>query len=300
MVQSPLWHKCQQAPLQELHGDLFRLKGLRLFVLRLDQIHPIISGNKLFKLQYFVEAALAKKGREIVSFGGPYSNHLVATAYACKEMKLRCTGYVRGERPLILSHTLQHCLAYGMKLIFLPRREYTTCSQDFLENDAVVQVPEGGYHSLGAKGAADIPGLFSNLDPSHICVDIGTATTLAGILLGAKESSEVVAMPVLKGLADIPKRLEYLTGKMNYNNLSLHNDYHFGGYAKYTEDLLRFMNELYRQHALPTDFVYTAKLMYGVFDLIEKDYFKAGSRVVCIHSGGLQGNDSLPAGHLIF
>lgn len=300
MVQSPLWHKCQQAPLQELHGELFRRKGLQLFVLRLDQIHPIISGNKLFKLQYFLEAALTKKGRNIVTFGGPYSNHLVATAYACNEMNLGCTGYVRGERPVILSHTLQHCLAYGMQLIFLPRKEYPARSQDFLESDAVVQVPEGGFHHLGAKGAADIPGLFNSLNPSHICVDIGTATTLAGILLGSKENCEVVAIPVLKGLADIPQRIEILTGKMDFNNLTLHNDYHFGGYAKYTEKLLRFMNELYRQHTLPTDFVYTAKLMYGVFDLIERDYFKAGSRVVCIHSGGLQGNDSLPAGHLIF
>ena len=286
--------------LDELAGPLLDQKKVTLKVLRLDKIHPVVSGNKLFKLHYFLEEALVSPQKTIVTFGGAYSNHLVATAFACKTLHLQCRGIVRGEEPAKLSHTLKACLEMGMQLEYVTRERYAQISTQQNYEPGSIVIPEGGYHITGARGASLIMDLINDNNVSHICTATGTATTLAGLLLKADASQTIISIPVLKGFTDIPERLQFLTGQNRYNNLSIFDDYHFGGYAKNTTGLIQFMNELYHQYELPTDFVYTAKMMYGIFDQVKKGFFPEGSNIVCIHTGGLQGNDSLPIDSLIF
>lgn len=289
-----------------LHNDLFIQKDISLAVLRLDKIHTIISGNKLFKLQHLLQQAIQTTNQKVITFGGAYSNHLVATAYACRQNNLSCIGIVRGGRPAQLSHTLHDCLQFGMELHFISRQEYDKKDQpDFIMQlkkqwGATVVIPEGGYHPLGAKGAAAIMNYIAD-NTTHIACATGTATTLAGLVAASKAHQQVLAFPALKGCTDTLQRLAYLNeSSLVSQQPHIETAYHFGGYAKHTPTLIAFMNQLYNQYQLPTDFVYTAKMMYGVLDLIKNDFFKRGSNIVCIHTGGLQGNLSLQKNLLTF
>jgi 1-aminocyclopropane-1-carboxylate deaminase len=284
---------------EKMSSALLSSRNVTLNILRLDKIHPVVSGNKLFKLHYFLSEALLQSHKSIVTFGGAYSNHLAATAFACNALQIPCKAFVRGERPIKLSHTLNSCLESGMLLEFISREEYALkASLPLFVEDSIV-IPEGGYHPLGAKGASLIVDL---IEPAitHICTATGTATTLAGLLLKASKTQQVVSIPVLKGFTDTAQRLQFLTGKSHYENLVVWDEYHFNGYAKKNTALLQFMNEVYEQFTIPTDFVYTAKMLYGILDQVKKGSFKEGSNIVCLHTGGLQGNLSLPAGSLIF
>lgn len=289
-----------------IKDDLLIEKGIRLSVLRLDKIHPVVSGNKIFKLHYFLKEAITSSHKTILTFGGAYSNHLVATAFACKEAGLKSIGIVRGEEPAEPSATLIDCRHLGMQLKFISRQDYYKKEEESfireLQNEfgTFTLVPEGGYHPLGAKGAALITERFDMAAYSHVCTATGTATTLAGLLLGCNQKQKIITINVLKGASDIEERLLYLTGKKNYHNLNSLPDYHFGGYAKKTNELIGLMNLLWQQYKLPTDFVYTAKLFYAVFDKIKQGYFPAGSNILCLHTGGLQGNKSLPVNSLLF
>lgn len=287
-----------------LQSRLLQEKGIQLKVARMDKLHPIVSGNKLFKLHFFLKEAL-NRSVPIVTFGGAYSNHLAATAYACRAAGISCRGIVRGERPPILSHTLQTCIANGMELVFLPRSEYGQLASRNLPNipgiptDALI-IPEGGYHPDGARGAATILDYIPKTAADAIVVAVGTATTVSGLLQNAGATGEIIAVPVLKGFKDLELRVKYLNGTLSATKLSCWDDYHFGGYAKKNAALIGFMNEFYHEHQLPTDFVYTAKMMFAVIDKIKSGYFQPGTRVLCLHTGGLQGNLSLPSGSLIF
>jgi len=290
-----------------LEDELFVQKQISLSVIRLDMVNPIVSGNKLFKLHYFLQDAQRSIHQTVLTFGGAYSNHLVATAYACKLSGVKSIGIVRGERPSQLSHTLQHCMEFGMQLKFVTRADYAKKEnidyQDSLAREfgECTIIPEGGYHPTGARGAALI---MDSIDATatHICCALGTATTICGLLPDATQrQQQVVAVPVVKGMTDIDDRIAFLlSNRKIINPLKVLNDYHFGGYAKYTAELISFMNKCYQQYQLPTDFVYTAKMLFAIFDTIKKDGFPAGSKITCLHTGGLQGNLSLPPGTLIF
>lgn len=285
---------------EKILSPILSSNNVSLSILRLDKIHPVVCGNKLFKLHYFLNEALLHSHKSIVTVGGAYSNHLVATAFACNALQLSCKAFVRGEKPVTLSHTLLDCLQLGMQLEFVSRHKYTLLSSAPPLNDQSIFIPEGGYHPSGARGASLIMNFIKDRDISHICTAVGTATTLAGLLLRADKTQNIIGIPVLKGCTDITQRLHFLTGKKRYDNLIILDDYHFNGYAKKTGALTDFMNEIYEQFSLPTDFVYTAKMLYGVFDQVKRGQFKEGSHIVCLHTGGLQGNLSLPAGTLIF
>ncbi len=284
---------------QELNSDWLAEKAIRITVARLDRIHPVVSGNKLFKLHYFLEAYSNGRYTGIQTFGGAYSNHLVATAYACRQLNIPCKGIVRGERPALLSHTLQQCIVYGMQLEFVSRDQYKILADQQESTGAILTIPEGGYHPLGAKGASLIMDVIEEKN-CHIFLPVGTATTLAGLLQKTVASQQVTAIPVLKGFTDIHERLQLLNGQSNYNNLQVWDQYHFGGYAKSSPELIQFMNELYSNYQLPTDFIYTAKMMFAVFDAIRNNVFAPQAQLICLHTGGLQGNESLPGGSLIF
>jgi len=296
-----------KAVIEELHDDLFLQKQVKVAVLRLDKIHPLVSGNKIFKLQYFLQEALEYDHKTILSFGGAYSNHLAATAYACKSLQLKSIGIVRGEKPENLSHTLQQCITDGMQLKFISREEYDKKETlNFIKSiknefgDCII-IPEGGYHPLGAKGASLIMNLLKEKDFTHICTASGTATTLAGLLMAANPGQAIISIPVLKGITDTAERIKYLTGKQAVTeNLKILPNYHFGGYAKKNDQLIEFMNQCWLQHQLPLDYVYTAKMFYAVVDSVKNNYFEKGSEIICLHTGGLQGNKSLPLGTLLF
>ena len=294
------------APVDRINNDLFIQKKVSVEVLRLDKIHPVVSGNKLFKLHYFLQEAVASNHQTLVTFGGAYSNHLVATAFACKEYGLKSIGIVRGEMPALLSPTLQQCNNYGMQLKFISREMYAkkddpcflnSLTNDFGEN---IIIPEGGYHPLGAKGAALIKGLVKEKQYTHICSATGTATTVAGLLLG-DTNEKIISVPVLKGMNDMEERIHFLCeGNFKRTQLEIWGQYHFGGYAKKTPELISFMNYLWQLHQLPTDFIYTAKLFFAIFDAVKNNHFAKGSNILCLHTGGLQGNMSLPQDTLLF
>ena len=290
-----------------LEDELFVQKKVACDVLRLDEIHPIVSGNKLFKLHYFLEAALASEHKTILTFGGAWSNHLPATAFACRAAGLKSIGVVRGEEPATLSFALQQCIQYGMQLKFVSRGSYAHKEEtEFIqmlkmEFGECHIIPEGGYDPIGAKGAALIMGLIKENAYTHICTAIGTATTLAGLLMAAEKEQEIIGIAVLKGMTDIEERIKYLSrGNANMDQLNIFNDHHFGGYAKHTPELISFMNHCWREFQLPLDLVYTAKMFSAVFDGIKNNRFPEGSSILCLHTGGLAGNRSLPAGTLLY
>ena len=295
-------HHIQTPQTTILYDQLFDDKEIELSMLRLDEVHPEISGNKFYKLIYFLEEAAKSTHKTIITFGGAYSNHLAATAFACTQAGIECIGIVRGEKPSTLSPTLTFCINHGMHLQFISRTEFKLISdQSFLTElernygDHIL-IPEGGFSEKGAKGASLITGYFQD-SYTHVCLPAGTATTFAGIMNGTRNKSKILAFDILKNRDDIENRLQFLKAGKN-ENYEIIAGYHFGGYAKKTNELLQFMNEFYRKHTIPLDFVYTGKMMFGVYDLISKNYFAKGAKILCLHTGGLQGNQSLSKGTL--
>ncbi|HXS56097.1 MAG TPA: pyridoxal-phosphate dependent enzyme [Hanamia sp.] len=282
----------------QLKDPSYESKQVKVSMLRLDEIHAVISGNKLFKLYYFLKEAKHSAHKTIITFGGTFSNHLAATAFAANKSNLKCIGVVRGERPSILSPTLVFCLKQKMQLEFVPRSVYKESGgQDFLQklysdHKNFILIPEGGFSPKGAKGAELIPYYFELTDYTHVCLAVGTATTFAGIINGVKDNVETIGFSALKNMSDIDTRLDEL-GVDRKKKFSFVGDYHFGGYAKKTGELINFINDFYFKHGVPLDFVYTGKMMFGVNDLVEKNYFPNGAHILCIHTGGLQGNSSL-------
>jgi 1-aminocyclopropane-1-carboxylate deaminase len=290
--------------IQPVKSDLFSAHFVTVDMLRLDEIHPVVSGNKIFKLHYFLEEAQKSLHKQIITFGGAYSNHLAANAFACKTTGIKCIGYVRGEQPKILSHTLQFCLENKMHLEFISRSDYKKIDTNEFSEELIkkhgehVLIPEGGFSKKGAKGAALIYNFFDQKNYTHICCPVGTSTTFAGIINGSEET-KVIGFCVLKSLLDINKRIAFLNIS-SAKNYAFIEDYHFGGYAKKNSELISFMNSFYNDNKIPLDFVYTAKMMFGIFDLINRNYFATGSKILCLHTGGLQGNLSLASGVLNF
>ena len=285
------------ARIENLKDNLLSEKGLNLDVLRLDEIDPVISGNKLFKLWYYLEEA-ETTNKKIITFGGAYSNHLAATAIACSERGIPATGIVRGERPPDLSHTLKFCMSKGMELIFISREEYDKKKVIEEKNDSSILIPEGGYGLQGTAGASLINSFYDATSYTHICTSVGTGTTLAGII--RKNETCYLGFSALKNLTDFKERIDRLRPEETFNNYKIINDYSFGGYAKKDKALLSFMNDFYTKFNIPTDFVYTGKMFFGVWDMISNNYFSKGSKLLCLHTGGLQGNLSLAYGSLEF
>ena len=271
-------------------------------ILRLDKLHPIVSGNKWFKLRYYIEDAIANKATTIASFGGPYSNHLVALAFAAKENNLKSIGYVRATKEDTLTPSLQEALAYGMQLEFMGRTHFQAIKNDLLKannkENAVYFIDEGGYGELGAKGAATILNEYCK-DYTTIIAAVGTGTMLAGLIQAAAPHQNIIGIPVLKNEKSIESEIKTLLKDSTKQFTLLHN-FHQGGYAKTNPALIAFMNQLWETEKIPSDIVYTGKLLMAVEILLKENYFKAGTKLIVIHSGGLQGNRSLPFGTLLY
>lgn len=266
---------------------------ITLHLKREDLLHPIISGNKFRKLKYNLQEAKNQSQKVLLTFGGAFSNHIVAVAGAGKEFGFKTIGIIRGEElqdKISENPSLFQAQQFGMQFVFISRELYRQKEQlDFIENLKAAfgdfyLIPEGGTNALAIKGCEEI---LSETDSqfTHICSSVGTGGTISGIINSSNANQNIIGFSSLKGdflQKDIAKFA-------NKNNWLINCDYHFGGYGKVTEELIEFMNNLYSEHQLLFDPIYTGKMMFGIFDLISKDYFPADSKILAIHTGGLQG-----------
>lgn len=274
-------------------------------VLRLDLLHSVVSGNKWFKLKWYLAEAKTLGKTSLLTFGGAFSNHIVATAAAAQQQGLTSIGIIRGEEPQTLSHTLLAARQYGMQLYFVAResyREKLIPSVVFDQHKAseIYTIPEGGYGRLGAQGAEEILPLHETAAYTHILGAVGTGTTLAGLVSAALPHQKIIGIPVLKNAFSLQTEIEALLPSQKKSVFDLQWNYHFDGYAKHTAELISFMNSFYTATGIPTDFVYTGKAFFAAMDLIQKNHFSPDSRLLLVHTGGLQGNASLGKGTLIF
>lgn len=286
---------CKKKFFLESYNQKIYLKNsdISLYIKREDILHPHISGNKFRKLKYNLLQAQKEKAEVLLTFGGAFSNHILAVAAAGFEKGFKTIGVIRGEelRGKILENpTLRQAQEFGMEFEFVTREGYREKTKPTFLNELKDKfgdfylVPEGGTNALAVKGCEEIlteeDGFFD-----YICCAVGTGGTISGIINCSKNGQQVLGFPALKGdflREDISK----FAKKDNWN---LINDYHFGGYGKISEALIRFINDFYLENKIPIDPVYTGKMVYGVFDLIEKNYFPKSSKVLLIHTGGLQG-----------
>jgi 1-aminocyclopropane-1-carboxylate deaminase len=288
--------------IQTIEAEWLKEQHVCLDILRTDVLHPVISGNKWFKLRYYLEEALSYGNKHITTFGGAYSNHIIATACACKQLGLACTGIIRGERPSILSSTLAYAQTFGMQLQFVSRETYKNKAAIAMQLFDTYIIQEGGYGKQGARGAAAIMDYCPNPNQyTHIICAVGTGTMLAGIIKSAAATQTVIGISVMKANMALENELAQLMEKEDrQKQYSILHDYHFGGYAKHPPALIAYMNTIWQAHQIPTDIVYTSKTFFAAETLIRNNTISPGSRVLMIHSGGLQGNLSLPPGVLLF
>lgn len=273
---------------------------IKASVLRLDKIHPVISGNKWFKLRYYLDDAVSNNKSTIITFGGAWSNHIVATAAACKMKNLRSIGIIRGKAEKYLSATLSQAAGYGMELVFIDRDKYSEkeLPENIKDSNSYI-IHEGGWGKMGSKGAATILDLVEKEEYSHICCAVGTATMMAGLITAAPSKATTIGINVLKNKPEAEENILSLIDSPEKKYLLI-DDFHFGGYAKKTAELIAFMNHLYAETGVPSDFVYTGKLFFAIDNMIKQGFFPGNSDLLIIHSGGLQGNISLSKGTLIF
>ena len=267
--------------------------NLELFIKREDLIHPLISGNKFRKLKYNLLQAKAENKKTLLTFGGAFSNHIAAVAFAGKEEGFKTIGIIRGDelRDKILENpTLSFAQNCGMQLEFISREEYRLKSEvSFLENlkqqfGDFYLIPEGGTNALAIKGCQEIL-TPEDAEFDYICCAIGTGGTISGIINSVLPHQKVLGFPALKG--DFLK--EEIRSFVHKENWELITDYHFGGYGKVNEALVQFINAFYAENQIPLDPIYTGKMVFGVIDLIQKNYFPAESKILLIHTGGIQG-----------
>ena len=264
-----------------------------LYIKREDLLHPYISGNKFRKLKYNLLQAKAENQHTLLTFGGAFSNHILAVAAAGKEQNFKTIGIIRGEELLSKiedNPTLQKAQEFGMQLEFVSREAYRNKNEaDFLEKIKVKYgsfylLPEGGTNALAIKGCEEIL-TKADEDFDYICCAVGTGGTISGIINCSKPSQQVLGFPALKG--DFLK--EDILKFTNKKNWELITEYHFGGYGKVTEALIQFINEFKKENDIFLDPIYTGKMVFGVIALIHKNYFPKGSKILLIHTGGLQG-----------
>lgn len=275
----------------------FEASNISLFIKREDLIDLFVSGNKFRKLKYNISEALQTNCNQILTFGGAYSNHIAATAAAGKKYGLKTIGIIRGEelgknlaKTLATNETLKYAVEHGMQLYFISREDYRRKGdENFIEKlkakfGSFYLIPEGGTNVLAIKGCEEI---LTDKDKEfeYVCCSIGTGGTIAGIINSSSSTQNILGFPALKG-SWLTSEIKKYTAKENW---SLITDYHFGGYAKVNSELIQFINNFKSKYQIALDPVYTGKMLYGIFDRIENSKFPQNSRILAIHTGGLQG-----------
>jgi 1-aminocyclopropane-1-carboxylate deaminase len=264
-----------------------------LYIKREDLIHPLISGNKYRKLKYNLQEAQIQKKNTLITFGGAFSNHILAVAALGFENNLKTVGIIRGEElssKINENPTLKKASQLGMQFEFVSREMYRDKSAtDFLFSwnekykNAYV-IPEGGTNELAVKGCEEVL-LDTDLIFDYICCCVGTGGTISGIINSSKPNQKILGFPALKGNF-ISKHISNFAKQSNW---ALQSDYHFGGYGKISDELIRFLNDFYSETAIPLDPIYTGKMVFGIVDLYQKNFFSEKDKVLIIHTGGLQG-----------
>ena len=267
--------------------------GISLEIKREDLLHPFISGNKFRKMKYNLLQAKAENQNTLLTFGGAYSNHIAAVAYTGKEQGLKTIGIIRGDElgdKIEENPTLKFAQECGMQFEFVTREAYRHKTEpDFIANlqqkfGSFYLVPEGGTNEYAIKGCEEIL-TEEDIKFDYVCCAVGTGGTISGIINSALPNQKLLGFPALKGDFLKDEICKFATSK----NWELVTDYHFGGYGKVNEELIQFINQFYRQTQVPLDPVYTGKMFFGVIDLIQKNYFPDNSKILLIHTGGLQG-----------
>lgn len=281
------------SPVQQLKSSFFTGKGIELWVKRDDLIHSEVSGNKWRKLKLNMELANSQGLKTILTFGGAYSNHIAATAAAGKLLSMRTIGVIRGDEGFE-NETLTKAKENGMQLYFVSREKYKSKTELLFQEELKDQfgdfymIPEGGANELGVQGCEEIlPELDCGFD--FIAISAGTGTTASGICRSLK-SEKLLVFPALKGGSFILDEMKRYCNAAQLQKVQLQLDYHFGGYGKTKPEQLAFSNDFNREYDIELDKVYTSKMMFGLFDLLIKDFFKYGSKILAIHTGGVQGN----------
>ncbi|WP_036249617.1 1-aminocyclopropane-1-carboxylate deaminase/D-cysteine desulfhydrase [Methylobacter sp. BBA5.1] len=267
--------------------------GVELWIKRDDLLHPVISGNKWRKLKYILDHALSSGAHTLISMGGAYSNHLHALAFVGRALGMKTIGLVRGERPDTLNPTLADMQHWGMELRFVSRYDYRSLRQykgwQDLPGIGAGQywLPEGGAQALALKGVMELA-LEIKLSYDVICAPCGTGATLAGIIEAAPEPASVIGFAALKNARFLTADIERLLSGPRAN-WQVNLDYHFGGFAQVTDELLAFIDAFELKTQVPLEPVYTGKMLYGLYDLMARGCFKPGQRIIAVHTGGLQG-----------
>lgn len=283
--------------IQFLYHPLLESKNIELAIMRLDLVHPGVSGNKFFKLKHNLEQA-RKEGKDtLLTFGGAYSNHIFATAEAAKAEGFKSIGIIRGERTDPLNPTLIRAENLDMTLHFVDRETYRMKTESNFINHLrdlfgdFYLIPEGGTNELAIKGTREIIG-ENESQFSHFAVSIGTGGTFAGLAASISSTQKLIGFSSLKG-EFIHSEIEKLLSDhqiLSAGSYQVNSDYHFGGYGKYTQELVEFIGEFYENFGIVLDPIYTGKMAFGIWDLIKKDVFEPQSKILMIHTGGLQGN----------
>lgn len=269
-----------------------------LFVLREDRIHPEISGNKYRKLKYNLEAFSQGNYESILSFGGAYSNHIAALAAAGREFNIPTIGIIRGEElkdKIQDNPTLSYAKQNGMRLEFVSRTTYREKNQPkFLEElrmkfGNVYILPEGGTNEMAIKGCEEILGKHT-AEFDYICCAVGTGGTIRGILNSALPHQKVLGFPALKDSEFLKNEINQVGKRSNFDWI---NNFHFGGYGKYSTELIDFINEFKNQYNVPLEPIYTGKMFYGIVQLMKEKFFPVDSKILAVHTGGLQGIEGI-------
>jgi 1-aminocyclopropane-1-carboxylate deaminase len=288
------------SPIMEIKSEILDTKNIALFVKREDLIHPWLSGNKYRKLKYNILKAKSNDKTTFVTFGGAFSNHIVATAGAGKLYGLKTLSIIRGEIDED-NPTLSFCREMGMQLIPVSRQAYRNKeSSEEIKNiiqrfPDVYLVPEGGTNTLALQGVSEmLSEIYAQMQaiPIAIVLPCGTGGTAAGMLINPDLKSRVLAFSSLKSNHLYDEIINLANGK-NQEFLTVINDYHFGGYGDWDNTLLDFISQFEIEHNIPLDHVYNGKAMYGLLDMIKNDYFNPGTSICYIHTGGLQGRAGL-------
>ena len=270
---------------------------IHLDLKRLDLIHPHISGNKFYKLKYNLQHAKQLGLDTLITFGGAFSNHIAATAYAAHYFGFQSIGIIRGEElaDQPLNHTLSTASQFGMQLEFINRQDYRNKEQpDFLAElqsrfpNAYI-IPEGGTNSLAIQGCKEILSEQDRQNYDVICCAVGTGGTITGLIESSHFNQNILGFSALKG-DFLTHDVAHLTAKKNWKIID---EYCCGGYAKTSAQLIEFIQLFEKQYQIPLEPIYTGKMLFGIFDLIEKAYFPPHTRILAIHSGGLQGRQNL-------
>ena len=294
------------------HLQQISYKDVKINILRLDILRAEVQGNKYFKLKYNLQQAKELKLETLLTFGGEYSNHIHATAIAGKKAGFKTIGIIRGDELEIPTSTLQDAINNGMQILYLNRTDFRIARKLVNENNLAefyeilnrneIQIdrnktyviPEGGTNTLALKGTSEILDFAKEIDYKTVCCAIGTAGTIAGIISSVDKDKHILGFPALKGNF-FEKEITHLLTNFNnetYTNWKLKHDYHFKGFGNFNEALIDFINSFYETYHIPLCTLYTGKMFFGIFDMIDKGLLSNEDKLLAIHTGGLQGREA--------